>query len=253
MSTPGRHRQHDVIACQRPEIVDQRGQVVARLEHHEPASVAEFGGGGGDLVGELAVGERRGFGQHRDPVAVAAQMVDEPAHLEDDSVTDHLDADLGVVRRRVEAVLSHDDRCGVSGGVDREQHVVSQELGGDDGSDAVATLVVMSSVRGAVRNHRRDKLFGPKRQRRGPIVDRRLHGYAAQRALRDAGRDSARQRNAVTKELGGEAVVGLTVDVLRGADLGEAAVPHDRDLVGDRERLLLVVGHQQRRHSGVGE
>ena len=105
----------------------------------------------------------------------------------------------------------------------------------------------------AVRNHRCDKLFGPQRQRRRPVVDRRLHGYAAQRALCDAGRDSARQRNAVAEELGREAVVGLAVDILRSADLSEAPVPHDRDLVGDRQRLLLVVRHQQRRHSGVGE
>ena len=111
---PGGHGQHHVVACQRAEIVHQRGQVVLRLEQHEPASVAEFGGGRGDPVGEVAVGKRRGFGQHRDPVAVAAQMLDEPAHLQDDSVADHLDAHLGVDRRRIEAVLSHDDRCGVA-------------------------------------------------------------------------------------------------------------------------------------------
>ena len=130
-------------------------------------------------------------------------------------------------------------------GVDREQHVVPEELGGDHRSDAVASV--------AVRNHGRDKLFGSKCQRRGPVVDRRLHGYAAQRTFCDSGRHGARQRNAVAKELGREAIVGLPVDILRSADLGETAVPHDRDLVGDRQRLLLVVGHQQRRHSGVGE
>ena len=83
--------------------------------------------------------------------------------------------------------MSHDDRRGVSCGIDREQYVVSQELGGDDGSDAVATLFLHAPrVRGAVRNHRCDKLFGPQRQRRGTVIDRRLHGYPAQGALRDA-------------------------------------------------------------------
>ena len=37
LTTPGGHRQHHVTACQRTEIVNQRREVVARLEQYEPA------------------------------------------------------------------------------------------------------------------------------------------------------------------------------------------------------------------------
>ena len=47
--------------------------------------------------------------------------------------------------------------------------------------------------------------------------------------------------------------LGAQINLLRGADLGEWAVPHDRDLTGDRERFFLVVCHQQRRHTGRGQ
>ena len=36
----------------------------------------------------------------------------------------------------------------------------------------------------------------------------------------------------------------VAVDVLRATDLGETPVTHDRHLIGDRQRLVLVVGHQ---------
>ena len=73
-----------------------------------------------------------------------------------------------------------------------------------------------------------------------------LHRHPSDGAVGDAGRDDARQRDAVAEELGCEAVVGLAVHLLRWADLGEAPFAHHRDLVGDRQRLFLVVGHQQR-------
>jgi len=83
---------------------------------------------------------------------------------------------------------------------------MTQELGADHGADAVTTL--------AVGNNRRDKLFGPKRQRRRSIAERGLHGHTAKGAIRDTGCDGARQGDAVAEELGREAVVGPTVDVL---------------------------------------
>ena len=54
-----------------------------------------------DPVGEFAVGQLRGVGQHRDALAVAAQVVDEPRSCEHDPAAHHLDAHLGVDRRRV--------------------------------------------------------------------------------------------------------------------------------------------------------
>ena len=79
------------------------------------------------------------------------------------------------------------------------------------------------------------------------------YGYLPDRAVGDPGRDDARQRDAVAEELGREAVVGLPVHLLRGADLSEASVAHHRHLVGDRQRLLLVMGHQQRCDTRIGE
>ena len=81
-------------------------------------------------------------------------------------------------------MLTHDDGRDIRGRVDREQDVVPEKLDRDDRSDAVTAL--------AVRNQRRHKLFGPKRERRWTVAERRLHGHAAQRALRYSGRDDAR-------------------------------------------------------------
>ncbi len=47
------------------------------------------------------------------------------------------------------------------------------------------------------------------------------------------------------EELGGPPRLGVVVDVLGRAGLLDAAVAHHHDLVGERERLLLVVGHEQ--------
>ena len=60
-------------------------------------------------------------------------------------------------------------------------------------------------------------------------------------------------RNAVAKELGGEPVGGVAIDLLWAADLCETPVAHDRDLIRDRQRLFLVVGYQERCHARVGE
>ncbi len=48
-----------------------------------------------------------------------------------------------------------------------------------------------------------------------------------------------------------EAVRGPLVELARAAGLHDVRVVHDHDVVGDRERLLLVVGDQQRRHVHV--
>src|SRR5689334_11849007 len=84
--------------------------------------------------------------------------------LQGDSAAQHLDPHLGVDRRWVEAVLAHDDRRDVGGGIDGEQDVVTEELDRDDRSDAVTPL--------AVRNQGRYQLLGPQRKRRGTIAER---------------------------------------------------------------------------------
>ena len=185
--TAGGHRQHHVAACQRTEVVHQRREVVARLEQYEPARHAELRGAGGDQLGEFAIAQRRGLGQHRGPGRRrSCRRSTSSLIVEDDPVADHLDADLGVDGRRVKAVLAHDDRGDVACGVDGQQHVVSQELGAD-------ALFRCRRALFAVRDHRRNKLFGPQHQRRGSVAGGGLHRYATERAFGDAGRHGARQ------------------------------------------------------------
>src|SRR3954470_23048510 len=80
LTTSCGHRQHDVTACQRTEIVNQRGKVVACLEQYESARPTQLRGDRGDLLCEFAVAQRGGFGQHSDPIRVFVQMVDEFVH-----------------------------------------------------------------------------------------------------------------------------------------------------------------------------
>src|SRR2546427_1998495 len=54
-----------------------------------------------------------------------------------------------------------------------------------------------------------------------------------------------------TDEVGDEVGAGSRVDLDRAPDLLDPAVPHHRDAVGDRERLLLVVGDVDRRDPEV--
>ena len=179
----GRDRHHDVAARHRRQVAHQSGQVVAGFEQHQATRPVEFLRGVGDGVGELVVRELLRVRQHRHLFAVAAQVVQDPAHVEHDPGANHLDPHLGVDRRRVEAVLAHDDRGGVTGRVDGQQHVVAEELGGDHRSNAVELFTV--------RNHRRNKLFGPQHERGGSVGGRSLHRYAAERAVGDSRCDSA--------------------------------------------------------------
>ena len=47
---------------------------------------------------------------------------------------------------------------------------------------------------------------------------------------------------AFTDEIGHEGIAGLIVDILRGTDLKDVAIPHDDDAVGHGERFFLIVG-----------
>ncbi len=133
--------------------------------------------GFGDPVREFAVGQLRGLGEHRDAFAVAAQMLDERVHVSTTPDAHHLDAHLRVDRWGFEAVLTHDDRVDVTGGIDRQQDVVAEKLDGQHCSDAVRLATV--------RNHRRDKLFGPQQQRAGPSPARTATRPSAQSATPD--------------------------------------------------------------------
>ena len=182
------------------------------------------------------VGEPLRVRQHGHLFAVAAQVVQDPARLRATPVPTTSIRTLASIGRRVEAVLAHDDWAGVAGRIDGQQHVVAEELGGDHRSNAVELFTV--------RNHRRNKLFGPQHERGGSVGGRSLHRYAAESAVRDSRCDSAVKRNAVAEEFGGETVGGVPVDLLRATDLGETPVAHDRHLIRDRQRLFLVVSHQ---------
>ena len=72
---------------------------------------------------------------------------------------------------------------------------------------------------------------------------------AAELALDDAGGRGAGQHVGLAEELGEPARARALVDLLGRADLQHAPAAHHRDGVGERQRLGLVVGHQQRARS----
>jgi hypothetical protein len=78
MVAPGGQRQHHVVAGERTEVGHQGGQVVAGLEQDELAARAQLGGASGDPSREVGVGDGHLGGDHRDVVAVAGEVVDEP-------------------------------------------------------------------------------------------------------------------------------------------------------------------------------
>ena len=94
------------------------------------------------------------------------------------------------------------------------------------GGETRAALRELGGKREPLRSEREDKPI------RGPR-DRRLVQVHRRRA----------------DERGDEEVRGLLVQVLRGGELLERAVAHDRDPVSHRHRLGLVVGDVERRHA----
>ncbi len=71
------YREHDVVAGQGTQVVDQRADVVAGFQQDQAAPLAQCVGGGCDPVGQLGVGELLGPGEHRHAVAVATQVLDQ--------------------------------------------------------------------------------------------------------------------------------------------------------------------------------
>src|SRR6478609_5506014 len=71
-------RNHDVPCGERPQVGEQRGQFIAGFDQYQTALGAQFGGDGGDFLGELAVGQRLVVGEHREVLAVCREVLDEP-------------------------------------------------------------------------------------------------------------------------------------------------------------------------------
>src|SRR5881409_1381249 len=116
----------------------------------------------------------------------------------------------------------------------------------------------MKSVTPVVRRALGDdaELLGAERQDDPVAVSAAVQGdpQALAFPVHDAGpgrddRTAEEVRNA--DEVGDEVGAGPRVDLDRAPDLLDPAVPHHRDAVGDRERLLLVVGDVDRRDPEV--
>src|SRR2546425_3280032 len=100
------------------------------------------------------------------------------------------------------------------------------------------------------------ELLGPERQEERLAVPTDVQSDPQPLALpvHDAlpGRDHpARQEIRDADEVGDEVGAGPRVDLLWAPDLLDPAVPHHRDAVGDRERLLLIVGDVEGRDPEV--
>jgi hypothetical protein len=75
-----RDRRHDVAARHRRQVAHQSSHVVAGFEQHQATRPIEFLRGVGDRVGELVVRELLRVRQHGHQFAVAAEVVEDPAH-----------------------------------------------------------------------------------------------------------------------------------------------------------------------------
>ena len=63
----------------------------------------------------------------------------------------------------------------------------------------------------------------------------------------------AGQQHGLAEEAGELGVDGIAIQRLRVGGLDDRAVAHDGDDIGQRQRLLLVVGHQQRRGAALAQ
>ena len=95
-------------------------------------------------------------------------------------------------------------------------------------------------------------VVGPNEQVHGLAVGRRSTASASRarqarsRRVPLAGGDTAKE-HALPHEVGDESRARSMVEVVRGVPLLDRALVHDADLVGERERLVLVVRDQDRR------
>src|SRR5882672_10536724 len=145
----------------------------------------------------------------------------------------------------------------VGGRGDLQVHAIAEHIdaarGAEKGDAADAAREAVALRLRAARMER--DAFGPDRDRdRGRVVDRlrdrALDVPAAEHldlAAAVGGADeTAGEEIGRADEAGDERVQGAEVDVLRRADLSDAAAVDHRDAVGERERLGLVVGHVNR-------
>ena len=91
-----------------------------------------------------------------------------------------------------------------------------------------------------------DRTSGGEAVRRGGKREGPAEEGEGHRAVRD-GKDLGRQGVDPADELGHKGVLGPQIELLRRPDLDDPPFVHHGDLVGDRHRLLLVVGDVDRR------
>ncbi len=90
------------------------------------------------------------------------------------------------------------------------------------------------------------ELLGADEDLRRPISSRAIGGHRSERTRRHAAREHGGQYDRGTEEAGDAEIGGGAVDLRLGAGLDDPAVAHDGDRVGERQRLGLVVGHEDR-------
>ena len=212
-----------------------------------------------DPLGELGVAEHRVGGDDRGRVAEAREVEDRRRAAE--QVAGAAD---GEVRHDGPAGSEGADQAGhaqadrvAGGGVQHAGHPRHDRGAVGRGGPARRVVAVEADLLdGPVPAHGR---LGVRRSTRtcsgrtaattGPVG--RLGQHAPRRARRwRAVGARRREDDGAADEPGDLGSARGAVEVARGADLDEPAVAHHRDLVGQRERLVLVVGDEHR--GGVG-
>ncbi len=137
------------------------------------------------------------IGHHRDPVTVSPQRLDDEGSRQCRPGATHVDSDLGVACRRIQAVLTHDDGLTGRRRFDGEQHVVAEELGGDHGPTVAAAPASSALSEIAVATKLFTAVAAPvctdrRRRRTGPVC-------GPGRAVGPSGRDGAGHRDAISR------------------------------------------------------
>src|SRR2546428_519976 len=170
---------------------------------------------------------------------------------------DH-DAVVGCERQRHRLLALEPHARGV-GRVHPQRPAVDRHLEPHEGPEERDDLEhAVESVPSVLRRALSDdgELLGPERQEDPLAVPTDVRSDPQPLALpfHEAlpGRDHpARQEIRDADEVGDEVGAGPRVDLLWAPDLLDPAVPHHRDAVGDRERLLLIVGDVEGRDPEV--
>ena len=96
-------------------------------------------------------------------------------------------------------------------------------------------------------------LFGAQHDLTHAAAPARVCRQPPERRFHEAVADMRRQHDRIAQELRDRAGRGPQIEVTRRADLGKASLLHHSDLVGERQRLGLVVGDEDRRDPRLAE